>query len=162
MAECVMNKPAAIGVMEELSAKGWTFEMNLDKDGWRCEVVGAGLAHGIGCAKTFEDAVALALKNAASMEDDPAVIIAKYEAWIKAAILKHYGEIKYRIEAVETYHEWGPKRIQVTMEANADVPTMVDREGHFYRSLAELPVEIQMSLTVNIEWPEEKPAVVQA
>jgi hypothetical protein len=153
-----MDKLKAIEKMEFLVAKGWTFEMAVDNTGWRCEAVGAGLAHGRGSDLFFEKAVALAIKDASAMEDNPSVVIAKYKDAISSALRKAFGPIDFEISPTEQDWDWGPMRIEVRMKAIGDPKTMVDREMEFMRLFARQPMEIRDALRIRFEWPEEQAA----
>jgi hypothetical protein len=154
-----MDKQEAILKMEFLVAKGWTFEIAVDNTGWRCEAVGAGLAHGRGSDLFFEKAVALALKNASAMEDNPSVAIKKYRGVIQEALQETFGRVDFDISPVVQYWDGGPMRIEVRIKAIGDPNTMVDREMEFMRLLAKQPMEIFEALRIRFEWPEEQPVV---
>lgn len=160
--EIIVDKLEAIRTVEELSRKGWSFEINSDEGGWCCEVVGAGLAHGWGRDLFFEKAVALAIKNASAMEDNPSVVIAKFKDAISETLLKSFGRVDFEISPVEQRWEWGPMKIEVRIKANGDPKTMVDCEIEFMKLFAKQPMEIFQAVRLHFEWPEEKPAAVSA
>ncbi len=153
-----MDKTGALQAIEELRAKGWSFSLHADQDGWNCEVVGSGLANGRYGGCPLEEAVERAITSARAMEDDPAVILARHGAAIRDAAMKAFGlGVKYRLEVHENNWEWGPKRIHFIIQLDhGDVQKHVDQEGVFYRLLMEIPREVFAAILLEAEWPSEK------
>lgn len=151
-----MNKAEALEAIESWIKKGWRFSVDGDSEGWTCRAIGAGLAHADCGGKTFEEAVEIALSHATAMEDNPEVVLARYESTLREHCAKAFGENALKgFKIVDNAWETGPKRIIYVVHADCDPKAFVDREVEFWHLTSELPREILTPLKIEIEWPEE-------
>lgn len=151
-----MNKIEALDAMESWIKKGWRFSVDGDSTGWTCDVVGAGLAYANCGGETFETAVELALQQATAMEDNPEVILARYEKTIIEICDKVFGKgALLGFNIWEDKYDRGPRRIEYKIKSGTDVKLHVDQEEEFWRATAHLPKEITDALRIDVKWSEE-------
>lgn len=153
-----MNKAEALAAIEERIKIGWRFTIDGDSQTWNCRAIGAGLAQADCGGSSFEAAVELALKHACAMEDDPQIVLSRYESTLKDLLIRVFGEKAFKgFKIADEYGEIGPKRIEYTIKPDWDAKTQVDKEEQFWKLSGHLPEEIQTPLRIKIEWPEETP-----
>lgn len=144
--------------IEQLRAKGWHFDFTGDREGWMCQVVGLGLAHGHGSGETLEKAAEWAMKTAGTMEDDPQVLIKAHCAKLEKLAKEIFGETVFQgIEPVESAEPGEPLRIALSVAPTIEVKAYMDQEMAFiHRLIEEFPMEVSRAVILEVDWPEEK------
>lgn len=151
-----MNKVEAMNAVDAWIKKGWRFTIDGRPTGWTCDIIGAGLAHASCGGASSEAAIELALKHATAMEDDPNIVLGRYESRLKELCIRVYGEKAFKgFKIIEMDWELGPKRIQYTIRPDWDHNVQIEKERQFWGLTAHLPKEIQTPLLIEVEWPEE-------
>lgn len=148
--------------VKTLMEKGWRFTFTAGPGGsWTCKAVGAGLAYAFSQAYSIEEAAEIAMQRALGMEDDPAVVIAKYEAWIRENVEEIFGSgslLEIKVKPDE--HHGGPHRIQAVVLSAPDADLFVRRDSAFQERLLRMPEELFSSLSLSPAFPDTAEARV--
>lgn len=154
-----MTDSEALALIKEWTRKGWTFKFKAFKDAayfhwWTCEILGAGLAHGICGGESLGIAVERVWNEATSMVDDPQAIIKEYGDTIGNIARSVFGKDAFQgIEAVH-WEEGEPVRICICV-TGSDPKTHVDQELEFFRQVEKVvPTQVYDALRIEVDWKD--------